>query len=351
MKQIYYSIITIFLLCNQTNLKAQTVVEFSYNITTNIASNSSYTGLGNAGVSFINNQFWVAVWSSNDIHLLDNLGNYLSTFQVPGISGTRSLTSDGNYIYCGTASNQIFKVDPITKTLVSTITITTTSNAASRLCAYDASLNGGMGGFWIANFNTDITSLDMNGNQLSVIPYATHGLTGMYGGAVDGFGNLYVYQQAGTNNDQISILNLSTQTVTGTPYNIFTNVCSSLGATSSLAGGLFFSDAIVSGKRIAIGVSQASPNNVLFGIDFNISLSTNNYALNDKISLYPNPSTSFIEFSGLTKTENYTIYNAIGIEIKKGTVSENSKIEIQNLANGIYFLKMKNGSTHKFIKE
>ena len=42
------------------------------------------------------------------------------------------MTTDGINVYCGTASTSIYVVDPITKTLTSTISITTTSNATAR---------------------------------------------------------------------------------------------------------------------------------------------------------------------------------------------------------------------------
>jgi Secretion system C-terminal sorting domain len=71
---------------------------------------------------------------------------------------------------------------------------------------------------------------------------------------------------------------------------------------------------------------------------------------NSLITIYPNPSSDFITISGLNKKENYRIYNVLGAEMNYGTVSENQKINIQNLSNGIYILKFNRGSTLKFIK-
>ncbi|XMO84967.1 sialate O-acetylesterase [Algibacter sp. AS12] len=72
---------------------------------------------------------------------------------------------------------------------------------------------------------------------------------------------------------------------------------------------------------------------------------------NKNIKLYPNPTSQFILISGIENEENYIIYNTLGIEMIKGIISDNEKIEIKNFPNGFYFLKFNNGNTLKFIKE
>ena len=71
---------------------------------------------------------------------------------------------------------------------------------------------------------------------------------------------------------------------------------------------------------------------------------------NSSISIFPNPSTNFIQISGLNKT-TYKIIDILGAEIKAGRISDTERINIQDLTNGLYFLKFENGSTTKFIKE
>ncbi|MDC1226196.1 T9SS type A sorting domain-containing protein [Algibacter sp.] len=86
-------------------------------------------------------------------------------------------------------------------------------------------------------------------------------------------------------------------------------------------------------------------------IDYS-TLSTEDLTLNSKnINIYPNPSSDFIQISGLTKTEKYILYNTIGTTINSGNISENEKIDIKNLTNGLYFLKFENGNTLKFLKD
>jgi len=81
------------------------------------------------------------------------------------------------------------------------------------------------------------------------------------------------------------------------------------------------------------------------------NLNTNEFEMNNKIKIFPNPSNSFIYISGLKKLEMYTIYNMLGTKISVGNVSDNEKIDIYNLNSGIYFLKFKSGNALKFIKE
>jgi len=80
------------------------------------------------------------------------------------------------------------------------------------------------------------------------------------------------------------------------------------------------------------------------------SLSTNDFT-SKRIKVFPNPSSNFIKINGLTTVENYEIYNTIGQKVRTGTVVENEKIDIQNLINGIYFLKLEKTNSIKFIKE
>lgn len=72
---------------------------------------------------------------------------------------------------------------------------------------------------------------------------------------------------------------------------------------------------------------------------------------NSKVRLFPNPSTDFIQISGLKENEEYTIYNMLGEVIKNGTISENHKIDIRDFTIGLYFLKLRKKSTIKFLKE
>lgn len=81
------------------------------------------------------------------------------------------------------------------------------------------------------------------------------------------------------------------------------------------------------------------------------SLSTNEFETNGSVNIYPNPSNNYITVSGLTKNKSYTIYNILGIKVYSGKLSNNYKINISNLENGIYLLNLKDGNVIKFIKK
>ncbi len=72
---------------------------------------------------------------------------------------------------------------------------------------------------------------------------------------------------------------------------------------------------------------------------------------NNQINFYPNPAHEFIIINTL-KIEKINIYNTLGAIIKKITLQEGkNSINIQDLKSGIYFLRIGNGETLKFIKE
>jgi hypothetical protein len=81
------------------------------------------------------------------------------------------------------------------------------------------------------------------------------------------------------------------------------------------------------------------------------TLTTLDFEQENLIKFYPNPSSDFVQISGLTEKMKYSLYNILGSKITEGTISNNEKIGIQNLMNGLYFLTFDNGNTIKFIKK
>lgn len=72
----------------------------------------------------------------------------------------------------------------------------------------------------------------------------------------------------------------------------------------------------------------------------------------EKVSakIYPNPSHNYLKVSGLTEVTGYTIYNILGKQLASGITANNQNINIQNLSNGIYLLKLTNNEALRFIK-
>lgn len=60
------------------------------------------------------------------------------------------------------------------------------------------------------------------------------------------------------------------------------------------------------------------------------------------LSVYPNPSTSFLHVNGLNASTNYRLYNILGAEIQSGTVKTNQAIDIDALQSGVYMLQIAN---------
>ena len=61
-----------------------------------------------------------------------------------------------------------------------------------------------------------------------------------------------------------------------------------------------------------------------------------------KLSLYPNPSTSFLRISGLKAAEPYRIYSILGVKTQSGIITENQEIDVNGLQTGIYMLQVSN---------
>lgn len=310
---------------------------FNYNL------NNQIGAAGNAGVAFVNNQFWVSAWASDQIHVLDAAGNFVESFAVPGVSGTRSITYDGSSIYLATASSTIFEVDPLTRTLQGTIIISPSTDAMARMCAYDPTLDGGNGGFWTANFSSDIASFDMNGNELSVIPFANHG-GAIYGGAVDlvspGGPFLWIHDQGGAGGQSlVTQLQLPAGTATGLAYDYNTSGQQPSGNTS-IAGGLFISDEVVAGKTAMIGIGQGTPDDQLFGVELASSAGiNNNIAAN--FNIYPNPvSGSVINIqTGISGEKLVAVYDVLGKQVMNTTISD-SELNISALNAGVYMVSV-----------
>jgi hypothetical protein len=67
--------------------------------------------------------------------------------------------------------------------------------------------------------------------------------------------------------------------------------------------------------------------------------------------VYPNPATSVINISNTTAINEVAIYNFLGQSVLNKSVSgNNAEINVENLSNGIYVLKIKSGSNQSTIK-
>ncbi|MBP6334647.1 MAG: T9SS type A sorting domain-containing protein [Bacteroidia bacterium] len=236
------------------------------------ASTPRGTG-GLAGVCWTGTEFWVSAWNADSVFTYDTTGAITSRFIIPGVgaagSGIRAMTWDGTSIFAGINTGTIYEINPVTKTMVATIT----APLLVRGIAYDSTANSGAGGFWISNYDTDITLISRTGTVLNSIPASTHGLIGMYGIALDNYSTGGPYIWAFDQNSSASTADLRRINIaTGMTDMILHDVMADIGATetSGLAGGLAITWGIdPAGSRSIIGVMQSSPNNRLFGYELN----------------------------------------------------------------------------------
>ena len=71
----------------------------------------------------------------------------------------------------------------------------------------------------------------------------------------------------------------------------------------------------------------------------------------DAITAYPNPTSAFINLSGTTGTVAYELFNQAGQRVLNGQWTEASQpIDVRNLANGIYLLKVQHSNGQQPLK-
>lgn len=73
----------------------------------------------------------------------------------------------------------------------------------------------------------------------------------------------------------------------------------------------------------------------------------NAISTSDKYKVYPNPVTETLNVSGVTENDKITLYNTVGSLIKSDV---GNKMDISELASGLYFLKINNNHTIKILK-
>ncbi len=278
-----------------------------------------------AGVIHVDSFFWAANWNLDTVVVLDNAGNFVENFILPELfdedSGfIRAMTWDGTNIWAANNTGSIHQIDPATKTVINSVN--TSSPDAIRFITYDASLNGGNGGFWVGNFNTPIYSISTAGAILSTIPVTTHTLGGMYGAAFDdisvGGPYLWVFHQAGDpSNSLISQIDLST----GMPTGVGRDVNQDLNTDGALAGGLFLTNTWDDAQTLILGgINQATPDRIFgyelsFDPDASADLATQAFS-------------SPVSGCGLTNAETITF------EITNLSNDPVSNIPVEALLNG-----------------
>jgi hypothetical protein len=217
---------------------------------------------GSAAVGFDGTHLWVAKWASADIVILLPNGTLVETFQVPGLTGTRSLSWDGSHFWVANNSTTVNRVDPVTRTITSSITVP----LSTRYASFDPTANSGAGGLWIGNFNTDIVLVSLTGTTLTTLPASGFpAFTGRYSVVFDNTTGsapfLWAFFQAGTAQTELGIIDLPS----GTARSGTQNLAAGLASTGTLAGGASLTTGLVSGQPTLLTMVQGVPD-ILLGL-------------------------------------------------------------------------------------
>jgi hypothetical protein len=245
-------------------------VLFDYNLQT-ISGGS----LGKAGVCYVHtlDQIWVSYWNSTVSTYILNFspaGVLIDSFQIAGVTGTRAFTFDGTTVYAGLNTTTIQRIDPVTRTVIGTIPAPQTV----RYLTYDPNANGGAGGLWLGNFSTNLQLISLTGTVLQTWPYASLGVTSIYGGAYDNYSPggpfLWLWGQGGGQGSPqiIAQINPATGLPTGVQHDVMTDV--GLGNPNAIAGGLYSSKDLVPGKIALLGILQGEPDR-LFAYEIGVT--------------------------------------------------------------------------------
>ncbi len=236
----------------QQSTKGAWNVQFNY---TTVPADAS------AGCETDGTNFYITKWNGDKIWKMNNTGAIVDSFSIPGVTGLRDLAYDGQYFYGGASANVIYKMDFTNKTLVGTIA---SPSVTVRNICYDPHADNGNGGFWVANWDTDITLVSRSGVVLSTISSSTHGQTSVYGSAYDtispGGPYIWVINANQSVNTTITQLDVNTGMPTGLSHDLTTDVCN----PGEIGGGLFIQENLISGTATLGGLIQ---NVSLFGYE------------------------------------------------------------------------------------
>ncbi len=272
MKNLFKTFIILFTLFWCITLVAQDVVDRSPNTSPKIPTSNNVVAMwdvllqfdanaltgaaGNAGCEWDGTYFYSTRWATNLIHKYNATGTtMLEEFSIPGVSGLRDLAFDGTYMYGGAASNTIYQMDFVTKTLIGTIT----SPVPVRFIAYDE----GSDAFWVGDWASPPTLVSRTGATLATI---TTGFVAQYGAAYDnvspGGPYLWVFNQENTTGgipQTISQWDIATGTATGVTHDVMSDV-GIVAGNLSIAGGLCSMTDFASGFFTIGGLLQGNPN-------------------------------------------------------------------------------------------
>ena len=71
----------------------------------------------------------------------------------------------------------------------------------------------------------------------------------------------------------------------------------------------------------------------------------------EAITMYPNPTDSEVRFKNIVQSYEASIFNMLGQRVKTDFIDgTNNAIDVSNLSNGAYFIRLNEGLVFRFIK-
>lgn len=121
------------------------------------------------------------------------------------------------------------------------------------------------------------------------------------------------------------------------------------------SGSLISSSSSVSvGEIVVVPENQTQSSSGIIGILTQTQLEVPELELSDKITVYPNPTTSVIYFQTEVnlRDEKISIFNLVGQLISEKKITADNALDLSELSNGIYLIQFtnKNIKSFKIIK-
>jgi hypothetical protein len=259
-----------------------------------------------------------AAGTISKIDLADSTQN--ATIVVDQLDTPNGLAINENDLYF-TASNSVYRID-LTESIPTLVLVVAGLSSPERIAINGNDL------YITERSGRKITKIDITAPTPTTTTTVVNGLDNPIGITIYG-NDLYIIEIGG---NKISKIDINAPTPT---------------TTSLAVGGLTVPTAI-----------QITDNNFYISQNGN-KISTLNGFINSMhenlletgIEVYPNPCKTHISLSNLKGNKNYVIYSVIGNQVRNGTISADEKISIGSLPSGIYFLKIENGTSAKFVKE
>lgn len=294
----------------------------------------------------------VTQWSGDLFAKYDQSGNLLDTFSIPGVSGVRDITFDGEFFFGSPNDYYFYVLDIVTKQLVATVQ----TPMRIRGITYDPEDQA----YWISeHWSSTFYKVDWMGNVLdSLIP------TGNTLDAISGIAFDYKYWYSdpfiwGFSQDStgaiIAKYDIATQSQMGSMIDV-----SGL-ASGGIAGGLSMNSMGPMSGTLLVGMIQ---NQLVFALDLDyanqlVGLEAKDFVKTLEVS--PNPARDILcvrmTMDGQAKLK-FRILNQSGQIIHSQSVRverfKTLEFDINKLEAGLYFVQLGNQGkysiTKKFVK-